>query len=110
MTKADIYKAVSDLIYDNSEWIEDNKDVSVQYILGLNDMARHLICNCPDKPEPAPTPEPQQEKKSTRKIDLDMGKVKALRDAGWTLKEIAEEMHVAPSTISNKLKEEGEEE
>ena len=74
MTKADIYKAVSDLIYDNSEWIED------------------------------------KEKKSTRKIDLDMGKVKALRDAGWTLKEIAEEMHVAPSTISNKLKEEGEEE
>lgn len=107
MTKADIYKAVSDLIYDNSEWIEDNKDVSVQYILGLNDMARHLISYCPDKPAPAPDTEP---KKSTRKIDLDMGKVKALRDAGWTLKEIAEEMHVAPSTISNKLKEEGEEE
>ena len=109
MTKADIYKAVSDLIYDNSEWIEDNKDVSVHYILGLNDMARHLICNCPDKPEPAPTPEPQQEKKSTRKIDLDMGRVKALRSAGWTIEKIADDLHVSSATISTRLKqEEGE--
>ena len=99
MTKADIYKAISDLIADC-----DGADAN--YIIGINDMGRYLAEQCKD----APNPEHQQEKKSTRKIELDMGKVKALRDAGWTLKEIADEMHVAPSTISNKLKEEGEEE
>ena len=107
MTKAEIYKAVSDLINDNYNWLEDNKDVSLQWVLGINDMARYIAEKCDDKPDPEP---PKEEKKSTRKIELDMGKVKALRDAGWTLKEIDDEMHVAPSTISNKLKEEGEEE
>ena len=99
MTKADIYKAISDLIADC-----DGADTN--YIIGLNDMGRYLAEQCKD----ALALEPQQEKRGTRKIELDMGKVKALRDAGWTLKEIADEMHVAPSTISNKLKEEGEEE
>lgn len=97
MTKADIYKAISDLIADC-----DGADTN--YIIGINDMGRYLAEQVEDE-KPAP-----ETKKSTRKIDLDMGKVKALRDAGWTLKEIADEMHVAPSTISNKLKEEGEEE
>lgn len=97
MTKADIYKAISDLIADC-----DGADTN--YIIGINDMGRYLAEQVEDE-KPAP-----ETKKSIRKIDLDMGKVKALRDAGWTLKEIAEEMHVAPSTISNKLKEEGEEE
>lgn len=97
MTKADIYKAISDLIADC-----DGADTN--YIIGINDMGRYLAEQVEDE-KPAP-----ETKKNTRKIDLDMGKVKALRDAGWTLKEIADEMHVAPSTISNKLKEEGEEE
>ena len=99
MTKSEIYKAISDLIADS-----DGADIN--YIIGLNDMGRYLAEQCKDTPASAPDTEP---KKSTRKIELDMGKVKALRDAGWTLKEIADEMHVAPSTISNKLKEEGEE-
>lgn len=100
ITKSEIYKAISDLI-------ADSDGASIDYIVGVNDMGRYLAEQCKD----APAPElPKEEKKSTRKIDLDMGKVKALRDAGWTLKEIADEMHVAPSTISNKLKEEGEEE
>lgn len=97
MTKADIYKAISDLI-------ADSDGASIDYIVGVNDMGRYLAEQVEDE-KPAP-----ETKKNTRKIDLDMGKVKALRDAGWTLKEIADEMHVAPSTISNKLKEEGEEE
>lgn len=44
MTKNDCYKAVSDLISDCYEWLsnEKNKDYSIQYILGLNDMARYL--------------------------------------------------------------------
>lgn len=37
-----------------------------------------------------------------------MGKVKALRKAGWTIKAIADEMRVSPATIVNRLKEEGD--
>lgn len=44
MTSSDCYKAVSDLIIDSYDWFSDekNKDCSIQYILGLNDMARYL--------------------------------------------------------------------
>ena len=44
MTSADYYKAVSDLISDSYDWLsnEKNKEFSIQYILGLNDMARYL--------------------------------------------------------------------
>lgn len=43
---------------------------------------------------------------------LDMGKVRALREAGWSLKQIGDEMGVSPQTIANALnrKEETEEE
>ena len=46
-------------------------------------------------------------KKSNKKIELDMGKVKALRAAGRTVEWIADDMKVSPATIYNRLKEEG---
>lgn len=52
----------------------------------------------PEEPKPAP-------KKSTKK-DLDMGKVRALRDAGWSLAAIAEEMGCSQQTIANRLMKE----
>ena len=54
-----------------------------------------------------PKAEPKKDaasKKQTTKKELDMGKVKALRKAGWTLEKIADEMGVSTSTIANKLK------
>lgn len=44
ISKADIYKAVSDLISDSYDWLSDeaNKEKSIQYVLGLNDMARYI--------------------------------------------------------------------
>ena len=44
ITVNDCYKAVSDLISESYEWISSQKDTKevVQYILGLNDMARYL--------------------------------------------------------------------
>lgn len=48
----------------------------------------------------------KEKKPHPTKKKLDIGKVRALRDAGWTLKQIAEEMGVAsPQTIANHLKE-----
>ena len=71
-----------------------------------------------DEPEEEPEEEPFIPKKFTARLkkDLlkkpkktyDIGKIKALRDAGWTLKKIAEEMGgCSPQTIANKLKEAG---
>ena len=56
----------------------------------------------PEKPKEEPKPAPKKEPKN--KKALDMGKVKALRDAGWPLSEIAAEMGVSPQTIANRLK------
>ena len=44
MSELDIYKCVSDLISDCYDWLtdKDNKDLAIQYVLGLNDMARYV--------------------------------------------------------------------
>ena len=64
----------------------------------------------PEEPKMEPLPKriivkkaPNPKKQGAKKA-LDMGKVKALRDAGWPLSEIAAEMGVSPQTIANRLK------
>lgn len=46
-------------------------------------------------------PQPKTETKKGRKKALDTGKLKALRDAGWTVAKIADEMGVSEPTIRN---------
>ena len=53
-------------------------------------------------------PEPKKPDKKPKKIDIDMGKVKALRAAGRTVEWIADDLGVSAQTIYNRLKEEGE--
>lgn len=55
------------------------------------------IMRCVESEEPEPA--------TNKKVDL--GKIRALRDAGWTQKAIAEEMHVTPPTIAYHLKQMG---
>ena len=50
-----------------------------------------------EKPEP-PKPE------APNKKQIYLGKMKALRNAGWSMKQIAEEMQLAPSTVCGYLK------
>ena len=62
-----------------------------------------------DTIEPEPEPEPEKKpkpKKSTAK-ELDIGKIKSLREAGWTLAGIARETGVSQQTIANHLKKVG---
>jgi hypothetical protein len=48
----------------------------------------------------------KEKKPHPTKKKLDIGKIRALRDAGWSLKKIADEMGVgSPQTIANHLKE-----
>lgn len=58
----------------------------------------------PVKVEPKPELKPKQRKAINRK-ELDMGKVKALREAGWSMEKIADEMGCAAQTIANHLRE-----
>lgn len=53
MTKADIYKAISDLI-------ADSDGASIDYIVGVNDMGRYLAEQCKDTPASAPDAEPKE--------------------------------------------------
>lgn len=75
---------------------------------------RELLGIAPDRgeviqgPMADPEPEPEKPKKSNKKMELDMGKVKALRAAGRTVEWIADDMKVSPATIYKRLKEEGE--
>jgi hypothetical protein len=56
------------------------------------------------KPEPKPAPKAPDPKKQGAKKQLDMGKVKALRNAGWSFDKIADEIGVSAQTIANRLK------
>ena len=47
---------------------------------------------------------PKQVRGPYKKV-LDVGKMKALRKANWTLAQIADEMRCSPQTVANKLKE-----
>lgn len=64
----------------------------------------------PEEPKMEPLPKrtivkkaPDPKKQGAKKA-LDMGKVRALRKAGWTFDKIADEMGVSPQTIANRLK------
>ena len=46
---------------------------------------------------------PESKQKKTAKKDIDMGKVKALRKAGWTLEKIGDEFSVSAQTIANHI-------
>lgn len=48
---------------------------------------------------------PKDPKKANNKSKLDLGKIAALRNAGWSVAKIAEEMHCAEQTIRNHLEE-----
>ena len=65
-----------------------------------------IIAFAESKPEkPAEKNGGVAKRTAVNKITLDIGKVNALRKAGWTMKQIAEEMGCSEATIYNKLKE-----
>ena len=72
------------------------------------DEVRALLTDAAPEKVIVQAPEPEPVKKSNKKIELDMGKVKALRAAGRTVEWIADDMKVSPATIYKRLKEEGD--
>lgn len=58
-----------------------------------------------DPPKEEQKPAPIKAVKGGKKKQLDDGKMLALRKAGWSYEKIADEMHCAPQTVINHLKE-----
>ena len=53
--------------------------------------------------KPTETPPPKPKKMKASKNDVEVGKMIALRNAGWTYKQIAEEMKLTEKQVSNYL-------
>lgn len=59
----------------------------------------------PESLKEKPNPEPKKRGGARHKVELDLGKVGALYAAGWSVKQIAEEMNCSDQTIRNHLNE-----
>lgn len=57
-----------------------------------------------EKEESEPETQTPQKSNQNAKKQIDFGKMKALRNAGWSIKQIAEELHLAQSTVCTYLK------
>lgn len=70
----------------------------------------------PDAHLPAAPEEPEQKKPPQRLVipkpykDIDVGKARALRAAGWSFEKIADELGVSPTTVANRLRQSEEKE
>ena len=88
---------------------------AVLYIAQAESVPRHIAetKQGADQDADQDTEQPQGgaelKRHSTKKVTLDMGKVRALRDAGWSTPQIAEEMRVSVSTVARRLSESEEE-
>lgn len=60
------------------------------------------------KVEPVKLKAPKESKPSGNKRKLDDGKMLALRRAGWSYEKIADEMHCAPQTVINHIRDKEE--
>lgn len=57
------------------------------------------------EPEPGePAPDPVKEKPKRGRKPFDVGKLRALREGGWSVAKIADEMRVSEQTIRNHMK------
>lgn len=83
----------------------DGIDLCAECASEFLDLLQEFIQAGPRK-EPEPAPEPKPEKNPARKrIELDLGKIGALREAGWSCQKIAEEIGCSAATIGNHLNE-----
>lgn len=73
----------------------------IDYIV-IDDTEEAQLQPEPEKAEPVEEPKPKKQQKP-----FDIGKAKALREAGWTLAAIADEMQVSQPTIAKHLKKAG---
>ena len=49
--------------------------------------------------------EPEKSKRTPKKKDLDLGRMAALRNAGWSYEKIAEDLRCSAQTVANRMEE-----
>ncbi len=122
MRVEDVYREYDKLADKTCElWkAETDREIAMEaaYHSGALNMARAIIKFIEEEQKEKPEEKAQEnvskpkkakakpKESNPGKADLDMGKVKALRKAGWTMAKIADEMGVTPGTICNRLKAE----
>ena len=62
---------------------------------------QEILTNIIKQPAPKESPAPEKKK---RNRGIDYGKIKALKDAGWTAEKIADEMGISVATVYNHSK------
>lgn len=101
MTRGDILKQISDNADGIGLYIQiDDKFVALDDAIAiwqaLNDQRSEATQEKPSKTT-------QGKKEHKKRVQIDDGKIKALRNAGWTLDKIADEMGCTATTISKHL-------
>lgn len=103
---ADLRKQLDDVKDDSgtATQAETTADLAEQIVesLGEEKTLQQLSGVC----VPASTPEDQggdNHKDGGKRKQIDIGKIMALKNAGWKVKDIADEMHMEPSAISNAI-------
>lgn len=72
----------------------------------IDDTIVHMIWHTDFKVPTNVAKDPKPKKKvSGNRIELDLGRIAALHNAGWSNRKIAEDMHVSDVTIANRLDE-----
>lgn len=85
-----------ELTYKQNYVITGKSDEIAEFIFNMEHF-EHIIYETPASPAVIETPEARKE--------VDWGKAKALRDAGWSYDKIGEELRVSGVTVSAHLKQ-----
>ena len=91
---------------EDPEAVDDGAELCIDCFNEIDDMVAFMVKN--------PTihfdggkqigSEPEKSKR-TKKKDLDLGRMAALRNAGWSLEKIADELRCSAQTVANRMEE-----
>ena len=92
---------------DDKQWQElqcnvDDKDYCFECAKAISKMT--FSTTCEESPKPKEEVARPKNSKIPKKSDVDWGKACALKTAGWTNKDIADEVHCSVNTINQKIK------
>lgn len=88
--------------------INDHYELCEQCVASLIDVVSEFMVSEEQKceePEPVPEPEPEESPVPKYRGKIDTGRLRALYEAGWAVKEIAGEFGVSEQTVYNWLKQ-----
>lgn len=96
-------KQITDLQEQNNELQKQNGELKAQLEAQSSEPTQPETAD--DLPVPASTDETKggDDQKGKFRKQIDIGKIMALKNAGWKVKDIADEMHMEPSAVSNAI-------